>query len=101
MQWINCRKLVEKVKSCNLLNNYRFSTNSNAFVYGHDVAMAKKNGLPIVALESTIITHGMPYSDNLKTAIKVENAVRTKVTVIELYSQIHLQISISVYIFEW
>ena len=41
--------------------------------------MAKKNELPIVALESTIITHGMPYPDNLKTAIQVENIVRKKV----------------------
>ncbi|XP_071561331.1 uncharacterized protein [Temnothorax nylanderi] len=45
-------------------------------VYGPDVAAAQKHGLPIVALESTIITHGMPYPDNLSTALKVEDAIR-------------------------
>ncbi len=32
--------------------------------------------MPIVALESTIITHGMPWPQNLETALEVENAVR-------------------------
>jgi len=31
---------------------------------------------PVVALESTIISHGMPYPDNVKTALLVEAAVR-------------------------
>jgi hypothetical protein len=31
---------------------------------------------PVVALESTIITHGMPYPENLKTAREVEAVVR-------------------------
>ncbi len=31
---------------------------------------------PIVALESTIITHGLPYPVNLETAIQVENEIR-------------------------
>jgi pseudouridine-5'-phosphate glycosidase len=33
-------------------------------------------GRPVVALESTIITHGMPYPQNLETARAVEAAVR-------------------------
>lgn len=33
----------------------------------------------VVALESTIITHGMPYPQNLETAIEVENVVRQQV----------------------
>jgi len=37
-------------------------------------ALAKKR--PIVALESTIITHGMPYPKNLETALMLEDAVR-------------------------
>jgi pseudouridine-5'-phosphate glycosidase len=41
-----------------------------------EVAAARANGTPIVALESTIITHGMPYPQNLETARKVEAAVR-------------------------
>lgn len=31
---------------------------------------------PVVALESTIITHGMPYPVNLDTALDVENVIR-------------------------
>ncbi len=45
-------------------------------VFSPDVSNALKNGHPVVALESTIITHGMPYPDNLETAIQVEDAVR-------------------------
>lgn len=33
---------------------------------------------PIVALESTIITHGMPYPQNVQTALQVENIVRSQ-----------------------
>jgi pseudouridine-5'-phosphate glycosidase len=33
---------------------------------------------PIVALESTIITHGMPYPENFATAVTLENAVRAQ-----------------------
>lgn len=33
----------------------------------------------VVALESTIITHGMPYPHNLETALEVEQIVRQKV----------------------
>jgi pseudouridylate synthase len=40
------------------------------------VASARTSGRPIVALESTIITHGMPYPQNLQTAHAVEAAVR-------------------------
>lgn len=41
-----------------------------------DVAAALETGTPVVALESTIITHGMPYPQNLETAKAVEAAVR-------------------------
>lgn len=41
------------------------------------VAAARADGRPVVALESTIITHGMPWPRNLETAHAVEDAVRT------------------------
>ena len=44
--------------------------------YSKEILFAKKNKLPIVALESTIITHGMPYPENLETALAVENVIR-------------------------
>jgi pseudouridylate synthase len=40
------------------------------------VAQALDAGAPVVALESTIISHGMPYPDNVKTALRVEDEVR-------------------------
>jgi len=36
----------------------------------------KQSDKPVVALESTIITHGLPYPLNLETALQVENVVR-------------------------
>lgn len=41
-----------------------------------EVATARAEGRPLVALESTIITHGMPFPQNLETARRVEAAVR-------------------------
>lgn len=40
------------------------------------VQQALKNSKPVVALESTIIAHGMPYPRNIETALAVENIVR-------------------------
>jgi pseudouridylate synthase len=37
---------------------------------------ALKNNVPVVALESTIISHGMPYPDNVKMALKVEEIIK-------------------------
>ena len=44
--------------------------------YSPEVAAARTSGLPLVALESTIITHGMPYPQNVETAERVEAEVR-------------------------
>ena len=44
------------------------------------VAEALKNKDPVVALESTIITHGMPYPANLETALRVEDTIRLNVS---------------------
>ena len=41
-----------------------------------EVAEALAAGKPVVALESTIISHGMPYSQNVETALKVEATIR-------------------------
>ena len=41
-----------------------------------EVQKALKNGQPVVALESTIISHGMPYPRNVETALSVEGVVR-------------------------
>ncbi|MBD3663327.1 pseudouridine-5'-phosphate glycosidase [Sulfitobacter sp. TSTF-M16] len=44
--------------------------------FSTEVAKARDAGTPIVALESTIITHGMPYPQNLEVALQVERDVR-------------------------
>ena len=41
-----------------------------------EVAEALAAGKPVVALESTIISHGMPYPQNVETALKVEQIIR-------------------------
>ena len=46
------------------------------FTMSPEVAAAKEAGTPIVALESTIITHGMPYPQNVDVARRVEATVR-------------------------
>lgn len=44
--------------------------------YSAEVTEARAKGMPLVALESTIITHGMPYPQNVETAAQVEQDVR-------------------------
>ena len=41
-----------------------------------EVKEALKAGKPVVALESTIISHGMPYPQNVETALNVEKVIR-------------------------
>jgi len=45
--------------------------------FSDEVRVARKTGVPIVALESTIITHGMPFPTNVETARRVEAEVRS------------------------
>lgn len=45
--------------------------------FAPEVSDARAKGLPIVALESTIISHGMPFPQNVETARRVEDEVRS------------------------
>lgn len=49
---------------------------SKFLLFSKEVEAAKKEGKPIVALESTIISHGMPYPQNVEMAKTVENIIR-------------------------
>lgn len=51
-------------------------TSKLPLVVSDEVADALRTGMPVVALESNVITHGLPYPDNAGTAMKVEAAVR-------------------------
>lgn len=51
--------------------------NSLGFVTSPEVEAARSAGKPVVALESTIISHGLPRPSNLEVAREVENIVRS------------------------
>ncbi|WP_321447061.1 pseudouridine-5'-phosphate glycosidase [uncultured Cohaesibacter sp.] len=51
-------------------------SSSLPITYSDEVTAARAAGKPIVALESTIITHGMPYPENVSTALEVEDIIR-------------------------
>ncbi|MTH78863.1 pseudouridine-5'-phosphate glycosidase [Paracoccus aestuariivivens] len=63
-------------------------------VFAPEVANALSQGKPVVALESTIITHGMPYPQNLEVARQVEATVReagaTPATIAIIAGKIHI-----------
>ena len=65
--------------------------------YSAEVAQARAAGQPLVALESTIITHGMPWPRNVETARAVETAVReagaVPATIAVLDGTIHIGLS--------
>ncbi|XP_066446345.1 uncharacterized protein [Eleutherodactylus coqui] len=54
----------------------RFDSQSSTFRIHPSVEEALAEGQPVVALESTIITHGMPYPQNVSMASQVEEIVR-------------------------
>ena len=62
--------------------------------YSPEVAAARATGRPIVALESTIITHGMPWPQNVETARLVEQTIRdagaVPATIAVMAGQIHI-----------
>ncbi|NNE54179.1 MAG: pseudouridine-5'-phosphate glycosidase [Sulfitobacter sp.] len=62
--------------------------------FSAEVTRARAEGIPVVALESTIITHGMPYPDNLRVAREVEAEVRATgacpATIAVIAGQLHI-----------
>jgi hypothetical protein len=56
-----------------------FYVNSSVVDINPEIYDALMNRRPVVALESTIITHGMPHPYNIETAIEVEKIVREQV----------------------
>ncbi|KAH3756877.1 pseudouridine-metabolizing bifunctional protein C1861.05 [Pelomyxa schiedti] len=70
-----------------------------AMVVKEEVSLALKEGRPVVVLESTIVAHGMPFPQNLETAIAVENVVREygaiPATIAVLDGVVHIGLSVS------
>ncbi len=52
--------------------------NTDLITYSPEVLDALNSGQPVVALESTVISHGLPYPENANTAMKIEQAVRNE-----------------------
>lgn len=46
------------------------------YQYGHEVARALAHNAPVVALETTLVTHGLPHPDGVTTALSLERIVR-------------------------
>ena len=63
---------------------------SSRFLIDPQVQKALTNGEPVVALESTIVSHGMPYPQNLELAQEVESILREKVRVVRSKSAFSL-----------
>jgi len=59
-----------------------------------EVAEALAQNKPVVALESTVITHGLPYPDNVATAVQMQTAVReggaVPATIAIIQGQVHV-----------
>lgn len=67
----------------------------NSYMVVHpEVEAALANGQPVVALESTVIAHGLPYPQNVETAVLMETAVRQggaiPATIAILHGKIHI-----------
>ena len=62
--------------------------------FSQEVQEARKAGLPLVALESTIISHGMPYPQNLEVAIQVEDTVRQNGAVPATIAVVHGEVCV-------
>ncbi len=69
-------------KSSLLSLNKRYNSSflmKNQFLKVNDqIKDAVLDNKPVVALESTIITHGLPYPNNYETALEVENVIRNE-----------------------
>ena len=67
---------------------------SGLFSYTDEVSEALSSGAPVVALESTIISHGLPRPENMRVALEVENTVRSRgavpATIAMLEGRIHI-----------
>ncbi|MBL4813719.1 MAG: pseudouridine-5'-phosphate glycosidase [Rhodobacteraceae bacterium] len=68
-----------------------------ALTYSDEIHEARARGLPMVALESTIITHGMPFPQSVETARKVEAEIRAHgavpATIAVLDGNLHIGLS--------
>lgn len=94
MMWaIKCLPTLSK----RLLCQPRHVRNVQSFVVSDEVRCALREHTPLVALESTIITHGMPWPANFDTATQVEAIVRKEgavpATIAVVEGKVHVGLS--------
>lgn len=68
---------------------YELNISSELLQVSAEVQQALKNNQPVVALESTIISHGMPFPENAQTALEVEETIRRQGAVPATIAIIH------------
>lgn len=73
------KRLIKLFSSINVGLGRRNIFSKKIFEISEEVTDALKCNRPIVALESTIITHGMPFPDNIRCAKEVEAIIRKQV----------------------
>ncbi len=70
---------------------------TDLFIISHEVQEAIANKQPILALESTVITHGMPFPENVQTALILETEARnlgvTPATICVMNGKIRIGVS--------
>lgn len=62
----------------NWAHRYGYGVSNPPIVLSPEVAQALSENRGVVALESTIISHGLPRPENLRVALDVESSVRTR-----------------------
>ncbi len=67
---------------------------NDAVVFSQEVGAAILAGSPVVALESTLITHGFPYPANVETALAMEAAIRAEGAIPATIAVLHGRIKI-------
>ncbi|XP_050294346.1 uncharacterized protein LOC126734680 [Anthonomus grandis grandis] len=70
------KPLIFAAKYYNITRSY--SINNGIFKISDEIRTCINEGKPVVALESTIITHGMPFPKNVQCALEVEEMVRAE-----------------------
>jgi pseudouridine-5'-phosphate glycosidase len=67
---------------------------NNGLRFSSEVSAARIAGSPVVALESTLITHGFPYPANVETALAMEAAIREEGAIPATIAVLHGQVKI-------
>lgn len=73
---INCLRAARRIPRAGFINVSKRYFSSKLFSVSPEIQQALNDNTPIVALESTVITHGLKFPENLEFALSVEQTVR-------------------------